>query len=84
MRAPLLIALYFVCGILHLNTLFFQVRNTLFEILALPGQFQDHDAFFPGKDGGVEDIECQVEIFGKVAYDRFLNLGFRKSENKNF
>jgi hypothetical protein len=50
-------------GILNFYTLSFQILDPFVEIFIRTGKLQNHESFFSGEYAGVEDIECQIEIF---------------------
>ena len=56
-------ALYFLRRIQNLYAPLFEIFYTFFEVFSGSGEFQNHDAFFSGEYGRIENIEGQVIIF---------------------
>jgi hypothetical protein len=71
-------------GLVDFDAMRLKVVDTILKGLAAAEKLEDHDALFPGKDFCLENIEGQVKVLGKVAYQRLLHLCFWKMENKYF
>ncbi len=83
MGALFIVALDFLRGVVDLDTLVFEVTDSLPELFLVTGQFKHHDAFFAWQNGGIQDIERQVEIFGEVTHNWFLSGNSREPQYKD-
>jgi hypothetical protein len=70
-------------GFLYADALVFQVLDPVFELFPGTGKFHDHQPFFPGENGCVQNIKRQIKLFGKVADNGFLNFRPGKPKNEN-
>jgi hypothetical protein len=78
MGALFLNTLDFLRSIVNLNSLIFKVFYALPKFFFVAGQLQHHHPFFARQNGGIQNIEGQIVVFGQIANDRFLGSNGRK------
>jgi len=65
-------------------SLIFEIVYPVLEIFSGSDKLKNHDPFFPGEYGSIENIESKVIVFYKVTDDRLFNLCLWKTKNKYF
>jgi hypothetical protein len=71
-------SLYFLGGILYLNSHVIEILKTFRKIFFGPGEFQDHNTFSLGQNSGIEYIEGEIMVFNQIADNGFFSYGFGK------
>lgn len=69
-------------GSFNAQSLLFKKLDTIIEVFFGSGQLHNQKTFFPGIDGGTENGEGQVKLFGQVADHGAFNFCLGKSENQ--
>ena len=69
----------FLGRILYLDAHVLKILQALGEILFGPGKFHDHNAFSPGQNSGIENIEGEIVVFYQIADNGLFSYGFGKS-----